>query len=269
MAWSIYEIRHIESRIAYVGRTTKPATRWTQHKSLLKHGRHFNVNIQAAWDFFGPEMFEYEVLISGLDEVVAEDAERRRVASLIARDMAYNIGEGGRRGDCISNHPFRDEIIASRTAKLKATVEAMGPEARAATWGRPGELNPNFGKTHTAEARAAISAANKGKKYALGLKRSDEQRRLLSDLASARTGERNSFFGRTHSDATKQKIAQAARGRIPANARAVEIDGKRFTSVTEAARQIGVCPGTIIYWIKSEGLPACFYVAALRGEVAV
>lgn len=271
MAWSIYEIRHVESRTAYVGRTTRPDKRWAQHKSLLDHGKHFNENLQAAWDFYGPEKFEYEVLVSGLDEAGAEDVERSRVASLIARDLAYNIAEGGRRGDCLLNHPYRDEILARRSASQRATAEAMGAEARKALWGRPGESNPNYGRKHTDEAKAAISAAAKGNKRCLGLKRSEEHRKLLSKLAAARVGDRNPFHGRKHSEETKRRLAAANRGRLPANARPVEIEGRRYASVTEAARRIGVSPGAIIYWIRSDGLPGCFYLdgPALRGEVAV
>ncbi|MEZ4708808.1 MAG: NUMOD3 domain-containing DNA-binding protein [Caldilineaceae bacterium] len=80
-----------------------------------------------------------------------------------------------------------------------------------------------------------------------------------------RTGENNPFFDKPHSKKTKQKLSQLAKSRyengaISGNARKVMIGKQVYESVTEAARQLGVVPATIIYRIKSKHFDNYSYI---------
>jgi len=66
---------------------------------------------------------------------------------------------------------------------------------------RKGKNNPNFGKTHTQEARDKISSTHKGKKF------SDELKRKLSELRKGRKG-------KPHNEETKKKISESQKGKI-------------------------------------------------------
>ena len=97
-------------------------------------------------------------------------------------------------------------------------------------YGRTGEKSPSFGKKHTAEARAKMSAANTGKKQTpetiakrsaanTGKKRTQEARakqsaantgkrhtpESLDKMSAANTGENNPMFGKCQSPETRAK----------------------------------------------------------------
>ncbi|MGG0177265.1 NUMOD3 domain-containing DNA-binding protein [Gottfriedia acidiceleris] len=109
-----------------------------------------------------------------------------------------------------------------------------------------------YGRTHTKEVKERISQLNKGQSRNKGIKRSIEQRKRLSEIATLRTGENNPFFGRKHSDEVKRKLSEQKKGYKPLNSRIVIIDGVEYESITEASRQLNVVPATIIYRIKSK-----------------
>jgi group I intron endonuclease len=67
-----------------------------------------------------------------------------------------------------------------------------------------------------------------------------------------RDGKHNPFFGHSHSQETILKLKKANQGKLPPNLRKVKIDGNIYLSVSEAARQLGVCPATVIFRIKSQ-----------------
>lgn len=81
-----------------------------------------------------------------------------------------------------------------------------------------GENNPMYGKHHTDEAKAAISAKMSGENAPMygkppsnkGVPASPETRAKLSEL---RQGENNSFYGKHHTEESKEKNRQAHLGK--------------------------------------------------------
>ena len=87
-----------------------------------------------------------------------------------------------------------------------------------------GENNPMWGKTHTEEARQAISEKNTGKKLTeeqiarqvaaqTGRKRAPFTEEWRAKMAEKKKGENNPRFGVELSEATRQKIGDRIRGR--------------------------------------------------------
>ena len=58
----IYSIRNIINDKKYIGSTTNLKTRYTQHKSKLRHKKHCNLHLQNAWNKYGEKSFVYEIL---------------------------------------------------------------------------------------------------------------------------------------------------------------------------------------------------------------
>jgi len=87
-----------------------------------------------------------------------------------------------------------------------------------------GENNPMWGRTHTAEARKAISEKNTGKKLKkeqiarqvaaqTGRKRAPFSKEWRARMSESKCGEKNNRYGIKLSEATRQKIGDKIRGR--------------------------------------------------------
>ena len=59
---AIYGIRHIASGRIYVGSAVRTNARWRHHRSQLQRGTHHSRYLQAAWNKYGAEAFEFVVL---------------------------------------------------------------------------------------------------------------------------------------------------------------------------------------------------------------
>lgn len=59
----VYKIRCLANSRLYVGCTQQdPEARWKQHKSFLRHGKHFSKLLQSDWDQLGEDQFVFETL---------------------------------------------------------------------------------------------------------------------------------------------------------------------------------------------------------------
>lgn len=70
-----------------------------------------------------------------------------------------------------------------------------------------------------------------------------------------RNGENNPFFGRHHSDQTKAKLKAKMSGKKPINTQKVLINNTVYSSMSDAAKDIGVVTATISNRIKSKKFP--------------
>lgn len=131
-------------------------------------------------------------------------------------------------------------------------MNALTPLERKQLFSKPGALNGMFGRTHTEQVKQKLSELHTGNTYCLGLKRSDAQKRILSEMAKLRIGDKNPFFGKKHSPETIAKLSAVAKGRevLPGNTRGVLINEIEYESVTDAARKLQVTPALIVYRLK-------------------
>lgn len=118
------------------------------------------------------------------------------------------------------------KIVMSDDAREKLRQKALARDVS-------GERNPMYGRHHTDEAKAAISAKLSGENSPMygksptnkGVPWTDEQK---ANLSAKRMGANNSFFGKHHTDETKEKIRQAKLGK-PGNRK-----GAHHTEETKA-----------------------------------
>lgn len=180
MTQGIYEIVNLcdGKATAYVGSSQDIAQRWSHHRSILRNGQHINSYLQSAWDKYGADAFEWNVI----EEVESTDAllvvEQRYLNAYFASGHCYNIAR----------------CAEAPTRGLKHTDETRQNMSKA-----------QMGKTLSDETRQKISKANKGKQNSLGYKHTDEAKCKIS----------KALMGRSLSDETCQKMSDAARNRKP------------------------------------------------------
>lgn len=122
----IYGIQNINTGETYVGQTTNNfGDRWDSHKALLRANKHYNKNLQEAWNACGELAFDFLVL----DECSIEEIDNREqyfVAQYASQGLAYNITAGGA-GTTFSGKHLPDDVKKKIGAKNK--VHATGKKA--------------------------------------------------------------------------------------------------------------------------------------------
>jgi len=112
-----------------------------------------------------------------------------------------------------------------------------------------GENNPMWGKTHTEEARRAISEKNTGKKLTeeqiarqvaaqTGRKRAPFSEEWRGKMSESKRGEKNNRYGVELSEETKQKIREKATGRKQSE----ETIRKKADAIRGRAKPKILCP---------------------------
>lgn len=250
MAIGVYFITCEPTGRYYIGSSTDMDARLVRHFRSLRQGTHHNVFLQRVFNKYGEEAFSYKVL----KEKTLEDARFLEQAFLthhVDRALCMNIGRSASGGDNLTNNPNRAKIIKRMTSAVNSWMSSLSSKERKEKFGRPGELNGMYGKTHSKAARKKISEASKGNCNALGSVRDEAYRAALSERAKLRTGEKNPFYGKTHSKEAKLAMSLANIGVVPANARTVRIGKKKFASLAEASRVLNIPTPTIHYRINS------------------
>ena len=154
----------------YVGSAKNVAKRRTEHLRMLRAGNHHSIHLQRAWNTYGSETFEFEVLEPVEDEIWLRARETAWIASLRSSEseFGYNIvrdgwsaaqfepterrkaawRENGKRKLGTKDTP---EVRARKKAasKLKAQTEKFKQDITVR----------RVGKTHSEEARANLRAA--------------------------------------------------------------------------------------------------------------
>lgn len=152
----IYKITCTANGKIYIGSSNNLRRRWTEHRTALNRNNHVNKHLQRAWNKYGGQSFQFEVL------------ELTMPCSLLDReqcwfDMLNPFGERGYNGNRIADKP------PSQTGRT------MSPEHRMIM----SKVNKghcrNKGRKLTPEHRANISEAQKGKVISL------EQRQKISE----------------------------------------------------------------------------------------
>ncbi len=178
----IYAITNTVSGKVYVGQAQNVEKRWNDHASYLSRGAHINRHLQAAWNKYGADSFEFSVIeLCDVDDL--DEREMHHIAIWKSQDLCYNQTDGG--GGCRGR-------VHTDEAKAKLSAAAKGNQH-------------SLGHTPTDEARAKISAALKGNQNLLGYTHTDETKSKLSAAWQNRA---------PASDETRAKLSEAQAGRV-------------------------------------------------------
>jgi group I intron endonuclease len=256
----IYWIKNKVNGKFYVGSTTQRYVRWKTHRGKLKGNRHHCRHLQAAWNKYGAEAFDFKVVEKVVDEALLQEAEDRWLAEHVGKPHCYNHGlRSGApwRGGKKENHPrYGAKLTEDQKQNLReATLEQWATsdprtgrkhseESKqkirakvqvALAEGRGGRFIP------TEETRKKMSEAQKGNQYAKGAVRSEEYKKALSERAQ---GNQN-WLGKTHSEESKAKMGQAVRMISP------EGQTTLYPRTTAIKEQLGIFLPTIQRSVRS------------------
>ena len=194
----IYKIINVVNNKFYVGSTTNKKVRFRQHRNLLRGNRHHCKHLQASWNKYGEDKFEFVVV-----EIVSEGMSLQQVEDIyllqhVGQPMCYNSGYS-------SDAPWRNA---------------------------PPQATPNFGKVMAQQQKEKISEALK-EFYAadyfnhprVGKKHTEETKLKIKQNRVPTAGENHYRYGKTLSDETKAKIGAAQRGKPKAEGRKVSKEG--------------------------------------------
>lgn len=259
MKCGVYKIKCTGNGKFYIGSSVNIPKRLTQHFSQLRHGRHENIYLQRVYDKYGEESFVTSVLAETETIGRARRKEQKYLNKFCESSRFINIGNTASGGDNLTHHPKREKIIRKIKRSLRKTIDNMTDAERRKTYCKFGDKNGMYGRTHTPETKAHLSKVCKGKvgeeHHRYGSKHSEGTKRIMSKAAKKRAKEKdyvNSFAGKTHTKETRKKISAANKGKLPPNTRRVVADGKKYVSLSEAARKFDIQPAAMLYRVRSD-----------------
>jgi group I intron endonuclease len=248
----IYVIRNINTNKVYVGSTKNFGIREKTHFRTLENGNHSSIKLQRSYNKHGRSAFVFEVIErTPYRKKIILEREKHWMEELDSLANGYNIAPASF-GDVLTHHPEKEAIIAKIRAGVLKRNAFLTEDERKARWSMPGELNPMYGKTHSATARTKISEANIGHSRGKGIPKSPEHREKISERAKMRIGEKNSFFGKSHTDEYKKAASDRRKGVKPTNTLTVVIEGNEYQGLQDASKATGINPITIRHRCLSE-----------------
>ena len=177
----VYEIKNIVNNHRYIGSTVNIFKRWHNHKRALRHNKHHSAYLQNAWDKYGEDNFEFNVLLicDKENNILYEQKCMEKM------NPEYNIS-----------------LTAGSSLGVKRTEETK----RKMSLAQSGENHHMFGKHLSEETKRRMSIAQTGKSL------SEEHIINLS-------GKNNHNYGKHLSKETRAKISVAFWKRVKENAK--------------------------------------------------
>jgi len=184
-------INNIDNKVYYGSAAVSFRCRWIVHKSNLMNNKHGNPHLQAAWNKYGHENFEFKIIL------ICEPVDCLYYEQLFLDKYFDNCI------NCYNICPTADSPLGrkhSEETKLKMSRSQIG--------------NKNtLGHKCSDETRKKMSEANTGVKNSMfGKTHSLDAKRKIS---LATSGDKNPMFGRTHSPEAIEKMRSIKIGKVP------------------------------------------------------
>lgn len=194
----IYAIYCHANGKAYIGSSKRMCARLARHRFDLRNDQHGNQHLQNAWNLYGESEFSMGV-VQVCDAHALLATEQVWLDVWMCAGLAFNRH---RRAESPVGTKWTDEEKKAASDRMKANPTFKGRKhsdrsrellsARAKERLSSPERNPFFGKSHSEETKARLSAANKGNKYCLGRRVSDKCRKAVAESNKRRALERKS-----------------------------------------------------------------------------
>ena len=226
----IYEIVNIINQKRYIGQSTDIYHRWSCHKCELCNGLHKNTYLQAAWDKYGEDSFEFNIL-KQCDKEFLNEYECFYIDTFdtMNRDKGYNLKKGG---DGVFEMSEETKQKMSEAQRKRWTEELRQELSEKYL----GENNPFYGKHHTEESGLKIAEANRQRIW------SDESREKQKEWLIKRNKLRK---GCITPQCVKDKISNSLKGRPSPNRKPVvqlDLKGNYITSF-ESIKNASIATG--------------------------
>jgi group I intron endonuclease len=176
----IYLIRNLKNGKVYVGSAVDIKRRRGLHLNRLDHGNHENAHLQNAWNKYGPEAFEWKILLEcDVDDLLYYEQKAFVIYKIsVGWENMYNIcpTAGNRLGSVTSAETrakqsairmgrpaWNKGIKASDAVRIKMSISKKGKAPP--NKGRKGQIPWNKGKTYSAELCKKLSKSHAGKPW--------------------------------------------------------------------------------------------------------
>jgi group I intron endonuclease len=191
----IYCIENIISNRKYYGSSMNIDKRLKQHKKDLEKFIHHNIQLQRSVIKHSIDTFDFylveETYFNSKNELLAYEQ-----LFLDNNIGGYNMAPA-KGGDCISNHPDRDDIVARISNAVNFNMSKLTIDERKLKFGRSGNKNPNFRNGGVFKKLCPKCNVNK----------IAYNSNVCGDCRD-RIGVNNPFFGKTHSGETKRILSE-------------------------------------------------------------
>lgn len=259
----IYKIVNLVNDKFYVGSTTNRKVRFRDHRRKLRLGMHHCKHLQAAWNKYGEEKFDFRVIQVVPEAESLQAAEDVWLQEHVGQPHCYNTGlysDAPWRGAPKEKHPsFGRTKTEAERQQISVTLKTY--------YAADPANHPRIGKTHSEETKAQIRAkklANPSR-YWLGKERSEETKRKLSDTQKGRPNPRK---GKPMSEQGRANVIASVKrgeeshfyGKRPTNAedmmkavRVIQPDGaaQEYPSLSAVRDALGIHLPTIIRSCRS------------------
>lgn len=209
MTSGVYSIRNTENDNLYIGSSRDIESRWARHKRLLQSGNHHSRHLQNAWNCYGNDCFEFEI-IETCDVDTLIEVEQKYIDD---HSPVYNVSPtAGRTAGVVRTKAYRAKQSISQSGKVipdetrkkisegmkgkqnslgttrdvsqetkeKISQTLMGHSVSKKTRQKIGQKNNGY--RHTEEAKRKIGAASVGNKYASRKHTEEEKKRRSESL---------------------------------------------------------------------------------------
>jgi len=174
----VYEIRNNQTNAVYIGSSTHTHFRWDRHYRELTRGVHVNPKLQAAWNKYGADKFEFKMLET--HENPTEKFLREREKAVILQT-----------GVLITGYNLSADTVAPMAGRKHSDVSRAKMSAS------------QTGRKHTEETKKKIGEANSRRVW------TPEMRAKRAEIA------RKNQIGKTYvmSKQGRKNISEAKRGK--------------------------------------------------------
>ncbi len=176
--------------------------RLNDHRSSLRRNDHKNVHLQRAWNKYGEENFEFEVLETCvIDELDERESFYIAHFKTLKDKYGYNLEGGGNKNKVISKET-RQKISKSKKGKnfmSKKYLEKLAERMKGNSY--------RLGMKMPEDNKQKLIQAHMGNQYTLGYKHTEENKKKMSERRKG-----NAFRkGIPHTEETKKKISESSK----------------------------------------------------------
>jgi group I intron endonuclease len=183
----IYAIRNKESGKVYVGSAVSVNRRWNLHRHRLTRQKHHSRHLQAAWNLYGSDAFEFIILEEVIDKSKLIEREQywMNFYKSYNRKFGYNVNPiAGSSFGVKRTEEYKNRIRKSLSGRKLSEAHIFNVKASLNAIGWKGGM---LGKTMSTETKLKMRLSHLGKKQSVEhIKNAAAARRGLKWTAESR-----------------------------------------------------------------------------------